>query len=366
MRIRNLSLATLLGSQKVISVAVVLLGVGLSIALLAVTGADLGVALPALADGAFGDARAFEETLRQSIPLALIGLGVAVGLRAGLFNIGGEGQLYVAALAAIVVSQALPIDIPIIAVTLVLAVGVTAGAIWGGAAGWMRSHLGMNEVITTILLNEIGFLLAGWAIHGPLRDREGGGYPWSKEIAESFRLPVLDVGPLAIPFGVVIAGVAAFGVYVLLERSHFGLQLRSFGDNPDVAEYSGTNVKRLAVITMAIAGGLAGLAGVVELAGTQERLSDFFSPGYGFTAIAVALVGNARAGGVVIAALLFGGLRAGASTMERIAQVPAATSLVAQAIIIMLLVLARSDRLSLWIKRRRALSDALAAEREGE
>lgn len=353
-----------LASQAVISIAVVVLGAGLSIVFLAVTGADLGQALPALYNGAVGDARAFEETLRQTIPILLIGLGVAVGLRAGLFNIGGEGQLHVAALAAIVISQVVPIGIPIFAVVMILVVGALAGAAWGGVAGWMRSRLGMNEVITTILLNEIGFLFAGWAIHGPLRDRAGGGYPWSEKIAVQFRLPLMHIGPLSIPFGIVLAAAAAVMVYVLLERSHRGLELRMLGDNPNVAAYSGASVRRLTVFTMAIAGGLAGVAGVVELAGTQERLSDFFSPGYGFTAIAVALVGNARAGGVVIAALLFGALRAGASSMERIAQVSSATSLIAQAIIILLLVVARSNRLTVWIKRRRTLSQALDAEEE--
>jgi general nucleoside transport system permease protein len=357
-------LSRFLSSQLAISVFVVALGALLSIGFLAVTGADLGKALPALYNGALGDARAFEETLRQTIPILLIGLGVAVGLRAGLFNIGGEGQIYVAALAAIFVSQLLPIGIPILAVILVVLVGVAAGTVWGGATGWMRSRLGMNEVITTILLNEIGFLLAGWAIHGPLRDRDGGGYPWSEKIAVQFRLPVIHIGPLSIPFGVFIAVAAAIGVYVLLERSHRGLELRTLGDNPSVAEYSGSSVGRLAIFTMAVAGGLAGLAGVVELAGTQERLSDFFSPGYGFTAIAVALVGNARAGGVVGAALLFGGLRAGASSMERVAQVSSATSLIAQAIIILLLVVARSQRLTLWIRRRRALSEAIERQRD--
>lgn len=357
----RITVASVLASQWMIGIAVVALGVGLSIAFLALSGVDLGQALPAVARGAAGDSRAFEETLRQAIPLLFIGLGVAVGLRAGLFNIGGEGQLYVGALAAIVISQVVPIGIPLLAVMTILVAGVSAGAVWGGLAGWMRSHLGMSEVITTILLNEIGVLLVGWAIHGPLRDRAGGGYPWTKAIAIQFRLPVLEVGPLSIPFGIVLAGVVAIGVHVLLERSRFGLQLRTLGDNPDAAAYSGMSVRSLIILAMVIAGGLAGLAGVVELAGTQERLSDFFSPGYGFTAIAVALVGNARAGGVVAAALLFGALSAGASSMERIAQVPAATSLIAQALIILLLVIARSERLVMWMRRNRSVSELLAS-----
>ncbi len=351
--------AGLLSNQSIVSVGVVALGVLLSIGLLAVTGVDLGRALPELVGGAVGNAAALEETLRQAIPIMLIGLGVAIGLRAGLFNIGGEGQFYVGALVAIVVSQAVPFGVPVMAVAMILVAGAVAGTMWGGAAGWMRARLGMNEVITTILLNEIGFLLASYAVHGPLRDRAGGGYPWSKEITETFRLPVMEIGPLTIPFGIVLALMAALLVGILLERSHLGLRFRTLGDNPDAAAYAGSSVQGLTVLALGLAGLLAGVAGVIELAGTQDRLSDFFSPGYGFTAIAVALVGNARAGGVVMAALLFGALRAGASSMERIAQVPAATSLVVQAIIIILLVLARSDRLAVWIRRRRALTEAL-------
>jgi len=283
-----------LTSQTAVSLGVVALGAVLSILFLAATGADLGEALPALYRGAFGSARSFEETLRQSIPIMIIGLGVAVGLRAGLFNIGGEGQLYVAALAAVVLSQAIPLGIPILAVALIMVGGAAAGAFWGGITGWMRARLGMNEVITTILLNEIGFLLAAWAVHGPLRDRDGGGYPWSEEIATAFRLPVFEVAGIRMPFGILVALALAVGVFVLLERSHRGLELRMLGDNPSVAEYSGSSVRRLTVFAMAAAGGLAGVAGVVELAGTQERLSDFFSPGFGFTAIAPALPAVSR------------------------------------------------------------------------
>ncbi len=118
----------------------------------------------------------------------------------------------------------------------------------------MRAKLGMNEVITTILLNEIGFLLAAWAVHGPLRDRDGGGYPWSEEIAVAFRLPVLEIGGVRLPFGIVIGLALAFVVFMLLERSFRGLELRMLGDNPAVAEFAGSSAARLAIFTMAVAG----------------------------------------------------------------------------------------------------------------
>lgn len=355
---QSLGLA-LLGREHFVVLAVMALGLTLSLAMLAITGADLSEALPALFNGALGDARAIEETLSQSIPIMFTGLGVAVGLRAGLFNIGGEGQIYVSALAAIVVSQALPISNPVLAVALVLLVGVMAGGLWAGVAGWMRAYLGMNEVITTILLNGIGILLAGWAVHGPLRDRGGGGYPWSEKIGEPFRLPVLDLGPVTVPAGFLLALGAAAVVWILLERTVAGVELRALGDSPAAAAYAGSRVTLIVIGAMVCAGALAGIGGVVELAGKQERLSDFFSPGYGFTAIAVALVGNARAGGVAFSAVFFGALTAGASSMERIAQVPAATSLVAQAIIVALLVLARSERLQRWVRARRQISRML-------
>jgi len=351
----------LFGNEAFVVTIVVLLGLLLSLLTLVITGADLGEALPALFNGAFGDARAFEETLKQSVPIMFIGLGVAIALRAGLFNLGGEGQLYVSALAAIYVSQQIPIGAAVPAVAMILVIGIIAGGLWGAAAGAMRAYLQMDEVITTILLNGIGFLLAGWAIHGPLRDRDGGGYPWSKKIGESFRLPVVEIGPISIPSGFLLALVAAVLVWIFLDKTHFGVAMRTLGDNGDAAAYAGARVPMLVVVAMACAGALAGVAGVVELSGTQERLSDFFSPGYGFTAIAVALVGNARAGGVVLSALFFGALTSGAASMERIAQVPAATSLVAQAIIVALLVLARSERLGRWVRARRQLALSLEA-----
>ncbi len=169
----------LLGSETLVVVAVMVLGLLLSLGFLAVTGADLGEAIPALLNGAFGDARAFEESLSQTIPIMFVGLGITIGLRAGLFNIGGEGQLYVAALTATVVSQVFAVGVSFLAVAMILVVGIAAGGFWGAVVGWMRAYLNMDEVITTILLNGIGYLLASWAVHGPLRDRDDGGYPWS-------------------------------------------------------------------------------------------------------------------------------------------------------------------------------------------
>lgn len=352
----------LFGRESFVVTAVVILGLLLSLIMLAVTGANLGEALPALFSGSVGDARAIEETLSQSVPIMFVGLGVAIGLRAGLFNLGGEGQIYVAALAGIVVSQWIPLDAPVLAVAMLLVVGSIAGGLWAAAAGWMRAYMHMNEVITTILLNGIGFLLASWAIHGPLRDRDGGGFPWSEKIGEPFRLPVVDIGPFSMPSGFLLALCAAVIVWIFLDKTIIGVELRALGDNRDAAAYAGARVPLLVIVAMGSAGALAGIGGVVELSGSQERLSDFFSPGYGFTAIAVALVGSARAGGVVMAALFFGALTAGASSMERIAQVPASTSLVAQAIIVALLVVARSERLGRWVRGRRQLAAALPGQ----
>ena len=287
------------------------------------------------------------------------GLGVAIGLRAGLFNIGGEGQIYVAALAAIVVSQALPLGSPVLAVALVLLVGVMAGGPVGRCrrmdAGLPRHERGDHDDPAQRYRHPACRL----GRPRPLRDRDGGGYPWSEKIGEPFRLPVLDFGPVTVPSGFLVALGAAFVVWILLERTVVGVELRTLGDSPDASAYAGLRVTLLVIGAMLCAGALAGVGGVIELAGKQERLSDFFSPGYGFTAIAVALVGNARAGGVVLSAVFFGALTAGASSMERIAQVPAETSLVAQAIIVALLVLARSDRLQRWVRARRQISRML-------
>lgn len=350
---------TSIGYRAVTAVVAVAGGLAIALALVAVTGHEPGAAAAALARGALGGRVGLRETLRQAVPLLLAGLGVAVALRTGLFNVGGEGQIYLGALAATLVgarSEAWP---PLVAVSVTLTAGAVAGAGLGALAGWLRAHLSMNEVLTTILLNLVAFLLVSWTVHGPLRDRKGGGYPWSEPLPEPARISLARVVGYDIPLGFVVGLAAAVAVAFLLRRTQLGFELRTIGDAHQTAAFIGIPVPARIVQAFAISGALCGLAGAVELAGSQYRLSDFFSPGYGFTAIAVALVAAGGAGGVSIAALFFGALRAGSASMERVAGIPSALVLLVQGLVILLLVAGRSERVL------RRLSPRRMAEGEG-
>lgn len=363
------------GTALLVNLLAVTLGLLGGVVVIAATGLDVGPAVSAIITGAFGSAGALRETLRQAVPILIGGLGVSYGLRAGLFNIGGEGQIYIGALVAVVVALAVPGLGPVV----VLAAGMLGGALWGGAAGAMRAWLRMDEVITTILLNFVAFWGVSYAVNGPLKDPNSSGYPWTVQVAESVRLGSLPLGPVRVPVGLLIGLIAAIAVAVVIGRTRHGMELRLVGTSRSAATFAGVPVRRRQFQALAASGALAGLAGAVELIGAQLRLSDFFSPSYGFTAIAVALVGNANPYGCVAAALTFGSLRAGAASMERAAQVPAAISLVVQGVIIIALILVRSpvvmrlltDRLSLLAPRRATVTGAPdaghdAAERAGE
>lgn len=343
-RVRQL-LSRLAGGA-VLTTAALLAAAGL----LAVSGHDPLASIRALVTGAVGGPARIGETLRQTVPLLGTGLGVTVALRAGLFNIGGEGQLYAGALLAVLAGRAFGDLSPPLALPALLIAGAVGGGALGALAGWMRARLSMNEVIVTILMNFVVFYGVSWIVHGPLRDRQGGGYPWTEEIPAPTRLPALRVGVVDLPAGLIVGLLLAVAVWVLLYRTNLGFEMRVTGDAPDAAAFARIPVARRLGQALMLAGVLCGLGGALELIGHQYRLSDFFSPGYGFTGIAVALVGAARPAGVVVAAFVFGALTAGAASMERTAQVPSAIATVVQGISIVLLVVARSA----WLSRVRS------------
>jgi simple sugar transport system permease protein len=206
----------------------------------------------------------------------------------------------------------------------------------------MRAYLRMDEVITTILLNFVAFWGVSYAVNGPLKDPDSSGYPWTVQVSEGVRLGTLELGPVVVPAGMLVGIAAAVAVAAVFGRTQHGLDLRVVGTSRSAAQFAGIPVRRRQFQALAVSGMIAGLAGSVELIGAQLRLSDFFSPSYGFTAIAVALVGNANPYGCIAAALAFGALRAGAASMERVAQVPVSISLVVQGIVVIALIVVRS------------------------
>jgi general nucleoside transport system permease protein len=319
---------------------------------LELAGYEAGPALGALWSGAFGSWYALTSaTLVRTVPLVVIGLGLALAFRAGAFNIGAEGQFYAGAIAAAWLGLHVGALPSLLAICVVLAGALLAGALWVAIPVLLRLRYGVLEVITTLLLNFIAEATTSLMVQGPLQERQGI-YPQSDMIAESARLPLLPGTRLH--GGILLALAGALVLRHLFARTLWGFQLRAVGLNPRAAELSGRiDSRRMTAVALGLSGAIAGLAGGVELAGVSYALFQNLSPGYGFTAIAVALLGRLHPLGVVLAGLLFGGLEAGAGAMQREAGVPAVAVYVVEAVVIVVVLLAES-----W---RRGGSTALAA-----
>lgn len=310
---------------------------------LELAGYEAEAALGALWSGAFGSWYAFASaTLVRAVPLILIGLGLALAFRGGAFNIGGEGQFYAGAIAATWLGLqvgALPSPI---AIAVVLSGAVLAGALWVAVPVLLRARFGVLEVISTLLLNFVAEALTSLMVQGPLQESQGI-YPQSDAIAVSARLPL--VPGTRLHAGLLLALAGALLLQWIFARTLWGFQLRAVGLGPRAAEMAGRiDSGRMAALALALSGAIAGLAGGVEVAGVSYALFQNLSPGYGFTAIAVALLGRLHPLGVVLAGLLFGALEAGAGSMQRDAGVPAVAVYVVEAVVILVVLLAESAR----------------------
>ncbi len=276
------------------------------------------------------------ETIVQATPLIFAGLAVAVGFRSGLFNIGAEGQLYVGALVAVYVGFAVT-GLPwFIHLPLAVVAGFVGGGLYGLIAGALKARTGANEVIVTIMLNYIAYRLVDLALKSSIYQRPGRDDPISQIIQPTAQFPPFFDNPaLRANWAFVLALVAAWAVSWLLFRSTKGFEFRAVGLNPIAARYAGMNIGATIMLTMFISGGLAGLAGTQYVLGSAGTLTPAFSPGWGFDAIAIALLGKSRPLGVVLSALLFGALRAGATPMQVATGIPIDIVAVIQALVIM-------------------------------
>ncbi len=291
----------------------------------------------ALFQGSFGSLRAISETLVATAPLILAGLSVAIGFRAGLFNIGAEGQILMGGLAGAYVGFTL--DLPIIIhLPLVIIAGMIGGAVWGGIAGLLRAKTGAHEVITTIMLNNIAAPLTLYLLTTSFFQVPDRTDPVSETIENSAKLPrllgFLDRTDLRVHAGIIVALLAAYAIYWLLQKSTIGFEFRSVGANPDAARYAGMKVGTLYISVMAVAGAMAGLAGTMQINGVLFRATPGFSAGIGFEAISLALLGRSNPAGVVAAGLLFGALRAGGQEMQAATDIPIDLILVIQALVV--------------------------------
>jgi len=324
-------------------------------------GALFGALLSADWEGlrrAFGP---LSETIVSATPLILTGLSVALAFRVGLFNIGAEGQLYLGSLFAVIAGFAF-VGLPwFIHLPIAVAAGFLGGALWGFIPGLLKARTGAHEVIVTIMLNFVAYNLINWALKTELVQREGRSDPISKVVAESAALHPF-VNGLRAHWGIVLALVAAFGVSWLLFRSTKGFEFRAVGFNPRAAHYAGMSISWSIVLSMVIAGGLAGMAGASVILGGSKSLSPGFSPGYGFDGIVVALVGATRPFGVVAAAFLFGALRAGATPMQAATGTPLDLVVIIQALVIMFMAAPELVRAIYRIRAERKLSSEVFAK----
>jgi len=276
----------------------------------------------------------FLESLVASTPYIFAGLAVALGFRAGVFNIGAEGQIFVGAITGTFIGYSLPGLPAIIHIPLTLLAGAAGGAFWGFIPGWLKAKTGGHEVINTIMMNYIAFRLSDWLLNGPMK-RPDTFNPISPSILDSAKFPVFFGPPTRFHMGFFAALLVAWLVYWFLFKTTWGFDLRTVGANPNAAKYAGMNVTRNIILAMVLSGSLAGMAGVNEVMGINHNLAMAFSSGYGFDSIALALLGNNHPVGVVLSALLFGTLRNGATRMQVVASVPVDIISILQAVILM-------------------------------
>jgi general nucleoside transport system permease protein len=316
----------------------IVLALGLELA-----GYDSGAALGALWSGAFGSWYALTSaTLVRAVPLILIGLGLALAFRGGAFNIGAEGQFYAGAITATWIGLSVGHLPSPLAVAAVLSGAVLAGALWVAIPVLLRMRYGVLEVISTLLLNFVAEALTSLLVQGPLQESQHI-YPQSDPIAESARLPLLPGTRLHAGLALALAG--ALLLHWVFSRTLWGFRLRAVGLGPRAAEIAGRIDSRwITALALALSGAIAGLAGGVEVSGVSYALFQNLSPGYGFTAIAVALLGRLHPFGIVLAGLLFGALEAGAGAMQREADVPAVAVYLVEAVVIIVVLLAESAR----------------------
>lgn len=320
------------------SSVLILSGSGLLIALcLAPFGDTPGEGVSLLIQGAFGSLRRLSETCVKTSPLLFTGLAVALAFRAGAFNIGAEGQFLLGAMGAAAVGAMVNSLPGWLAVSLSLLAAVGAGCLWGGIAGALKAWRGIPEVISTIMLNFIALYWLSALVRGPLKESSSG-LPESAPIGLASHLPRLFEG-YRVHLGLPIAILLAVLLHLLLAKTTWGFKMRAVGLNPAASIYSGYSSHRIWALTLALSGALAGLGGGVEVCGITFRVYDNYSPGYGYTAIAVALLARLNMIAVIPTAFFFGALEQGAGTLQRELDVPLVMVSVVQGLVILLALL---------------------------
>lgn len=292
--------------------------------------------------GNFTSVYNISEIFVKATPIILTGLAFTFSYRTGLFNIGADGQMFAGAIAAVFFGLKTGHLSPFISIPICLIGAIIAGAIWGLIPGLLKGIFGSSEIITTIMFNYIALYLVSYVVDKPLREALGF-YPQTDLIGENAFLPYI-IPNTRLHIGFIVAILLAIVVYLILWKTPFGYRLRAVGYNPDGAEYSGISIKKSIIISLAISGALAGVAGFTEISGIHHRLLDNFSRNVGFDGIAAALLGNTNPIGVITASILLGMLQTGANAMQRGVGIPANIVSIIQALIILLVLVGNKLR----------------------
>ncbi|MFQ6014670.1 MAG: ABC transporter permease [Anaerolineae bacterium] len=310
-------------SAPVLSVALALLVIAL---IFWGYGVDPLLAYRRIFVGAFGSLYGLSETIVKAIPLMICGVGLAIAFKALVWNIGAEGQLLIGATAATWLALSFP-DLPaIVLLPAMFTAGFLGGALWGFIPGILKAKLRANEVITSLMMVYIASELVNYLVYGPWKGAAEWGFPYTDKFSLSAQLPRLFNTRIHYPT-LILALVLAVLIYVLVMRTRLGYEIRVTGENPEAARYAGMDYLKTIVLVMLISGGLAGLAGVGEVAGIHYRLRypQGISPGYGFTAIIVAWLGRLNPLAIILTSFVFGGLLVGGDAIQVALGLPMAT-----------------------------------------
>lgn len=306
-----------------------------SLLLLVMAGCDIGSALNGFIRAISGSAYSISEVFVKAVPLILCGLGVAAGYHSGFINIGAEGQFYIGAVVVAILGTFCA-DLPIwVLMPAGLLLGFLAAGVWAVIPGILRAKFGISEVINTIMFNYIAICIVGILLQTSLKDPEGY-FPQSVVMPKGLELPLL-IPRTRLHAGLILALICAVVVYILIWRTRIGFNMRAVGLNARACRCSGIPVSRSIIFSAMLSGGLAGLAGVCEVMGLQHRLMDGISPGYGYLAIIVALLGRNHPLGIVFSSIGIAALQVGAQGMQRHAGVPSSIADIVMAIIVLMI-----------------------------
>jgi len=310
-----------------------LLTLGSGFGIFVLLGVDAGAALHAFFIQPLSDSYGVSELLVKAVPLVLIGVGLAVGFRANVWNIGAEGQLAMGALCAGGLAIWVPEDSGAWVLPAMLLLGGLGGMLWAAIPALLRTRFNANEILTSLMLSYVALLLLSYLVHGPWRDPEGFNFPESKLFAASATLPLLLEGT-RLHIGLLLTLAAVLAIWLLLARTLIGFQVRVVGTSPRAAQFAGFRERALIWFALLLSGGLAGLAGMIEVAGPIGQLVPQVSPGYGFTAIIVAFVGRLHPLGVCAAGLLLALSYLGGENLQIVMGLPQAVTGVFQGMLL--------------------------------